>query len=185
MRNSENSMIEGVQVERVNVTVAEKMYKKGFSVWMLPCRLGLDNAWNVQPVAYNMYDVDGRTFEDCVRCFEGLYCDKYRGKHPIFFVNSRSLYEHKHNSPRYAVVCYRYNNLGKFSQYYGEVHTYRYKKDADKFDRTVTGCLHQVVTMNELYDALPKRTFVSDYHDTAIDGDELSRLYAFFFERFI
>lgn len=83
--------IEGKKAKQVNIKMAEKAYNEGKQLWLLPCNIRINNAWQ-HPMPLDRKSIEdnafkcGSTFSQIVNEFKYYNCDNERGKYPIFFV---------------------------------------------------------------------------------------------------
>lgn len=73
-----------VLCKQINVITARKLYEKGVKIWMHPCKLTINNCWQVP---YHFQKKDGITecFDSVINAFNYYNCDKERGERIIFF----------------------------------------------------------------------------------------------------
>lgn len=85
--------LEGVshKVMQVTSSKAKKAYESGKPIWLHPCNMRVNNAWQKpMPTSKKRIEdnafTDRCTFENVVNDFRYYNCDNERGRYPIFFV---------------------------------------------------------------------------------------------------
>ena len=73
-----------VLCRQINVKSARKLYDLGVKIWLHPCNLTLNNAWQV-PYHYQKSETNTECFDSLVNSFRYYNCDRQRGKRIIFF----------------------------------------------------------------------------------------------------
>lgn len=73
-----------VLCRQINVKPARKLYDLGVKIWLHPCNLTLNNAWQV-PYHYQKSETNTECFDSLVNSFRYYNCDRQRGKRIIFF----------------------------------------------------------------------------------------------------
>lgn len=75
----------GHNVRQVTKSKAKKAYENGGCVWMHPCDMRINNAWQTP---YPRDNSDGDSFEKVVSEYSYFNCNKDFGRYPIFFIET-------------------------------------------------------------------------------------------------
>lgn len=70
---------------KVNKATARKMYRLGYEIKLLPCKVRLDNAW-VSPVAISL-ETHHDTFDHVVNQYEYYNCNAELGYYSAYYVS--------------------------------------------------------------------------------------------------
>lgn len=72
-------------MKKIRKDVARKLYNRGDSVYLLPCKVRLDNEW-MRPFKINKESADNRDFEVIVNTFNYYNCNSELGMRPSFYI---------------------------------------------------------------------------------------------------
>lgn len=73
---------------RVNRPTARKMFKAGFSVYVVPCKVELDNNWSPYADIWNKTTLKDKinAFDRAVIDYKYNVCNAYEGYYPHYYV---------------------------------------------------------------------------------------------------
>ena len=86
------NMIKTTNYPRITKRQAEARYKTGQTVYILPCNMHPENAWQ-RPIDMNY---PGRDFHSVASEYSYYNCDGERGRYPAYYI-SRAEYEERTN----------------------------------------------------------------------------------------
>lgn len=76
--------------KRINKAMARKEYNNGNSVYILPCKVRLDNAW-FKPAMINRNNLDNESFEKIINAFEYYNCSYNElGKYASYYLKEEN-----------------------------------------------------------------------------------------------
>lgn len=76
-------LVESPELKKVNVTSAKKSFENGQTVYLLPNKVRLDNAW-IKPFAID--DSQGRTFDKVVNDYKYYNCNSETGNNVAYYI---------------------------------------------------------------------------------------------------
>lgn len=82
---------------RVKRYTARKMYRSGYTIYLIACKVRLDNAW-IKPVPINISDKDldvGDTFDRRINNFEYYNCNAELGYYSHYYVTEEDLKDYE------------------------------------------------------------------------------------------
>lgn len=73
-----------LQVIKVNKAHAEKLYNSGYTIFMHPCKMRLNNTWQ-DPHLMKRTEQHPEEFKKLDAQYTFYQCDNYRGRYPNYF----------------------------------------------------------------------------------------------------
>lgn len=75
---------------RISKAMARKLFNNGTPVYILPCKVRLDNAW-FKPAMINRNNLDNESFEKIVNAFEYYNCNYNElGKYASYYLKEEN-----------------------------------------------------------------------------------------------
>jgi hypothetical protein len=73
-----------LQLIKINKAQARELYNSGYTIFLHPCRMRLNNHWQ-SPLEARLNEENTQRFDTLVNSFEYYNCDNERGKYPNYF----------------------------------------------------------------------------------------------------
>lgn len=76
--------------KRINKAMARRLFNNGTPVYILPCKVRLDNAW-FKPAMINRNNLDNESFEKIINAFEYYNCSYNElGKYASYYLKEEN-----------------------------------------------------------------------------------------------
>lgn len=78
---------ESAELKKVNVTTAKKVFNAGNTVYLLPNKVKLDNAW-IKPFAIDSETSLGKSWENIINSYAYYNCNKDTGTNIAYYIDA-------------------------------------------------------------------------------------------------